>query len=77
MRMALKLLVPRMQHAEADLGAQILGIGGNFQEGLRAAGEQHAVHHLLVLQSQRRQLVGKREHHMMWPTCYAIKSIFF
>src|SRR5215472_3008405 len=61
----LQLLVPGMQHAEeADLGAEVLRIGGDLQEGLRAAAEQDAVHELLVLQGEGRQLVRKCEHHM-------------
>jgi hypothetical protein len=65
MRMMLKLLVPGVQYAEeADISAQMLRIGRNLQQRLRAAAKQHAVHHLLVLQCERRQLVGEREYNM-------------
>ena len=36
MRMKLQILSPGVQHAEeADLGAEVLGIGGDLQQRLR------------------------------------------
>ena len=48
--MMLQLLIPRMQNAEeADLGAEVPGVGGNFDESLCAAAEQQSVDHCFVL----------------------------
>jgi hypothetical protein len=49
---------------KADLGAEILGIRGNFGQGVGAAAEQQTVDHVFVLQGQRRQLMGEREDDM-------------
>ena len=48
--MMLELLIPGVEDAEeADLGAEALGVCGNFEESLRAAAEQQSIDHLLVL----------------------------
>ena len=50
MGMMLQLLIPRMQNAEeADLGAEMPGVCGNFDESLCAAAKQHSVDHFFVL----------------------------
>jgi hypothetical protein len=49
---------------KADLGAEILGIGGNFDQCVGAAAEQQTVDQFFVLQGQRRQLMGEREDDM-------------
>ena len=55
-RMMLKILSPGVEHAEeADLRAEMLGIGGDLQQGRGAGAEQEIVDDLLVLQSQPRQ----------------------
>ncbi len=60
-----EFLIPGMQNAaEADLGAEVLGIAGNFQKRLRTGAKQEIVEDLLVLQGQWRQLPRKREDHM-------------
>src|ERR1700692_1724335 len=49
-----------MEHREeADLGSEMLGVEGNLQKRLGAGPEQQVVEELLVLQHQRRELVGK------------------
>ncbi len=61
----LELLVPSVEDAEeADFGAEMLGVGGNFQQCVGAAAEQQSVDHGFVLQGQRRQLMGQREDDM-------------
>jgi hypothetical protein len=50
MGMMLQLLIPRMQNAEeADLGTEVPGVCGNFDESLCAAAEQQSVDHFFVL----------------------------
>jgi hypothetical protein len=61
--MMLQFLIPGVQHAkEADLGSEVPGVGGNFEERLSAATEQQAVDQFFVLQRQGCQLVGKRKY---------------
>ena len=48
--MMLQFLIPGMKNAEeTDLGAEALGVRGNFEESLCAAAEQQSIDHLLVL----------------------------
>ena len=62
MRMMFQLLTPGMQNAEeADLGAEMFGIPGDFDQGFRAGTEQQIVNELLVLQCERRQETRQRE----------------
>jgi hypothetical protein len=54
-----------MQNAEeADGGSQMLGVGGDLQQGVGAGLEQQAVDLLLVLQGQRREFVRQSEYEM-------------
>jgi len=54
-----------VEHAEkADLGAEVMSIGSNFEEGGGAGLEEQAVDKALVLISERRQLVREGEDHM-------------
>ena len=63
--MMLQLLIPGVEDAEeADLGAEMLRVRGDFDQCLGAAAEQQSVDHFFVLQGQRRQLVGQRKHDM-------------
>src|ERR1700684_3107116 len=65
MRMSLERLSPGVEHTqETDLGAEMLGIGGNLHQGRGAGAKQEVVDDLLVLQRQPRQLVGDREDDM-------------
>jgi hypothetical protein len=49
-RMMLQLLIPGMEDAEeANLGTEMLGVRGDFDECLGAAPEQQTVDHLFVL----------------------------
>ncbi len=58
----LQVLSPGVQHAEkADFCSEVLWISRDLDECFGAGSEQQAVQSLLVLQSQRRQLMGKRE----------------
>ena len=50
MRMMKQVLAPGVQHGEeADLGAQVLGIGGDGAQGLGGGAEEQAVDERLVL----------------------------
>ena len=50
MRMMEQVLAPGVQHGEeADLGAQVLGIGGDCAQGLGGGAEEKAVDERLVL----------------------------
>ena len=54
-RMMLEILPPGVEHTEeTDLGAEMLGIGGNLQQSRGAGVEQEVIDDLLVLQSQPR-----------------------
>src|ERR1700733_12101521 len=65
MRVMLEGLSPGVEHTqETDLGAEMLGIGGNLHQGRVAGAKQEIVDDLLVLQSHPRQLVGNREDDM-------------
>src|SRR5260370_8108911 len=65
MGMMLEFLVPGMQDAEeSDLSAEMLGVSGDLEQRLGAEAEQQTIHHFLVLQGQRPQLVWERENHV-------------
>jgi hypothetical protein len=49
---------------KADLGAEMPGVGGNFDQCVGTGAEQQSVDHFFVLQSQRCQLMGEREDDM-------------
>ena len=62
-RMVNERLSPGVQHAEkADLRAQPLGIGRDFQQRRGGAAEQQVVQQPLVLQHQCGKLMRDREH---------------
>ena len=57
-----QVLSPTVQYREeADLGAQMLGIGSDGGQGLGRGSEQNAVDEIFVLVSNRRDLFGERE----------------
>jgi hypothetical protein len=57
--MMFELLIPGVEHAkEADVGAEMLGIASGFEKCLGSGLQQEMVEKLLVLQGERRQLVG-------------------
>lgn len=65
MGMMLELLIPGVQDTEkANLCAEMLGVGRNFDQCVGAAAEQQTINDFFVLQGQRRQLVGQRKHDM-------------
>ncbi len=65
MGMMLEFLTPGMEHAEeADFGAQMAGITGDFEQRFGTGAEQEIVDDLLVLQGQRGELPRKREDDM-------------
>ena len=65
MRMMLQVLSPGVEHAqEANLSAEVMGIGGDFQQRRGAGAEQQAIEDALVLLGERRQLVRQREDHV-------------
>jgi hypothetical protein len=54
-----------MQHRQkADPGAEVLGVGGDLQQGLGCRAEENAINHPLVPQRQRRDQLGHGEDHM-------------
>ena len=57
-----QILSPTVQYREeADLGAQMLGIGSNGGQGLGRGSEQNAVDEIFVLVSNGRDLFGESE----------------
>ena len=57
-----QILSPTVQYREeADLGAQMLGIGRDGGQGLGRGSEQNAVDEIFVLVSNSRDLFGERE----------------
>jgi hypothetical protein len=65
MGMMFEFLIPGVKHAEeADLGAEMLGIASDFEEGFGTGLQQQMVQDFLVLQGERRQLVGQGEDNM-------------
>ena len=58
----LKALSPGMEHAEeADLGTEVAGITSNFKQRRGTGAEEQIVKQPLVLQNERRELVGQGE----------------
>ena len=56
----LEVLAPGVEHGqEADLGPEVLGIGGDLLQGLRGGAEEQAVDDPRVLQGDRAE--GRRE----------------
>ena len=54
-----------MEHGEeANLGAEVLGIGGNGAQGIGGGTEQNAVDHFFVLIGDRGNLFRHRKDHM-------------
>lgn len=65
MGMVVEILSPSIEHGEnAELGAQMLGIGGDRGQGLRRRLEQNGVNELFVLESDLGCRSGQREHHV-------------
>ena len=60
-----QVLSPGVQDADhADLGAQVVAIDGDLQQGLSAGGKQQVVEQTRVLQSQHIEFVRHSEHDM-------------
>jgi hypothetical protein len=65
MGVMLQVLSPGVKHAEkADVCAEVLGSGGNFQERRGAGLEEQPIEEALILIGEGCQLVGKGEDHM-------------
>jgi hypothetical protein len=65
MGMVFEFLTPGMEHAEeADFGAEMTGITGDFEQRLSTGPEQEIVNDLLVLQGQRGEPTRKGEDDM-------------
>ena len=65
MGMMLQFLTPGMEHAEeADFGAEMAGIAGDFEQRFGTGPEQEIVDDLLVLQGQRGEPPRKGEDDM-------------
>lgn len=57
-----QVLAPRVQHGEeADLGAQVLGVGSDGAQGLGGGTEEQAVDERLVLIGDGGNVAGQRE----------------
>ena len=65
MRMKLQALSPAVEHAEeADLGAEVSRIAGDFEQGLSTGVKKQVVDGPFVLQCERRQFARQSEHGM-------------
>ena len=65
MRMVLKVLAPGVEDGqEADLGPEVLGIGGDLPQRFGGGSEQKAVDLPLILKCDRTERRGKRKNHM-------------
>jgi hypothetical protein len=65
MRVEFEFLTPGMQHGkEANFGAEVSLISGDFRQCLRTGVKQKIVDEPLVLQGQWRQFTRKRTDHM-------------
>src|SRR5262249_32188250 len=65
MWMSLQGLPPCMEHdEETNLGAQVLRISGDFQQGLGSCAKEQVVNDSFVLQSQKAELFRQGEHDM-------------
>src|SRR6266436_9412627 len=65
MRVMFEFLIPSVKHTEeADLGAEMFGIASDFEEGCGTGLQQQMVQNFLVLQGERRQLMGQGEDNM-------------
>ena len=63
--MVQQVLTPTVQHGEeADLGAEVFGIGGNGAQGFGGGAEENAVDHFLVLVRDGGNLFRQREDDM-------------
>src|SRR4051812_42196775 len=63
MRVMQQVRPPGVEHGkEADLGAQVFGVGGDGPEGFGRGAEENAVDHLLVLVGDRGNLFRHCEH---------------
>jgi len=59
MGVMLEFLIPGVKDTEeADLGAEMLGIASDLEEGFGTGLQQQMVQDFLVLQGERRQLMG-------------------
>src|SRR5258708_36146484 len=64
-RVLVEFLIPGVKHTEeADLGAEMFGIASDFEEGCGTGLQQQMVQNFLVLQGERRQLMGQGEDNM-------------
>jgi hypothetical protein len=62
MGMMFQLLIPGVEHAEeTDVGAKMLPMASDFEQGFGTGTEQQTIEELLVLQGEGRQLVREGE----------------
>lgn len=60
MRMQSQVLSPGVQDAEeADLGSEVLGVGGNLKHGLGGGAEEQIIEQPWIALTERVQLVGQ------------------
>jgi hypothetical protein len=61
-RMKMQVLPPSVEHGEeADMRAEVSGLGGNGEQSFRSGLEQNRVNLSRVLKRQSADLLGKRE----------------
>ena len=66
MRVLEESLAPGMQNRqEADVGAQVFGIGSNLEESVGGGPKQQAVNQNLILEGEGSQNVGQSEDDMI------------
>ena len=64
-RVVKQVLTPTVKHGEeADLGAEVLGIGGDGVQGFGGGAEQNAIDHFFVLIGDRGNLFRQGKDHM-------------
>jgi hypothetical protein len=60
MRMQSQVLSPGVENAEeADLGSEVLGVGGNLKHGLSGGAEEQIIEQPWIALTERVQLVGQ------------------
>ena len=65
MRVEVEVLAPGVKYGEeSNLGAQVLGIARNSEEGLGGGAEEDVVYDFGIVEGNGGDRVGKGEHHM-------------
>ncbi len=66
MRVVLELSAPSMEDRHAtDLGAQMLGIAGDIQEGLGHGAKEEAIEQARIVQDERAEVLGQGKNRVL------------